>query len=417
VGAGHRDPERVVAVLTTDPARDGYGWDEKPVSAPDFVAWRDQSQSFEGMVAGEDEDFELTGEGEPERLFGMRVSPDYFALLGVAPSLGRTFLPGEDPAGNSEVVVLSHRLWQRRFDFDPAIIGRTVRLNGHRHTVTGIMPAHFKVGYYDPQLWAPLVLAPERLLPGARANHSLHVLARLKPGVNPETASAEMAMLAVRADRACPATTRGWGARAKLLQRYLADEFTTGMTIQMTAVLLVLLIACANVASLQLARAAARQPELALRAALGASRLRLVRQLLLESLLVAALAGGLGLILASWGMAGFRRGLSWDDYVRSMAAEIVLDPGVLAFTIAISGLAAVLFGLAPALNMTATDLQVTMKDGGRTVSCGRGRRRAHSSLVAAQIALAVALLAGAGFFIEDFAYEVYAGLGSTPSRW
>lgn len=411
-----KDPGRVVAILTTDPAKGRYGWDQNPVSAPDFVAWREQSHSFESMVASELMSFALTGEGEPERLGGMRVSADYFHLLGVDAALGRTFLPGEDQAGHAQVVILSHSLWQRRFASDPKVIGKTVRLNGESYTVAGIMPNGFRVGYYGPQLWTPLVFPPDRLLPAGRTDPSLSVLARLKPGVSVETAKAELATLAQRAEQINPGTTQGWGATAMVLQKYLADEFKVFMRIQMIAVLLVLLIACANIASLQLTRAAARQTEIAVRTALGASRFRLVRQLMAESLLVALIGGALGLLLAWWGVRAFRRALNWGDYVSEMAREISIDHNVLAYTLGISVLAALLFGLAPAFHQTAVKLHLTLKEGGRTNSQGRARHRAHSALVVAQVALALALLTGAGLMTWGFLHKMSAGFGIDPKQ-
>lgn len=411
------DPSRVVAVLMTDPAKGpGWGWDMKAVSAPDFVAWREQSRSFSGMVASELDTFALTGEGEPERVPGMRVSADYFDVLGVGAAVGRTIVPGEDQPGSARVVVLGHRLWQRRFAADAAVIGKTVRLNREPHTVIGVMPEGFRIGYRFEQLWTPLVFPPERLVPAARVDRSLDVLARLKPGVGAEAASAEMATLARRAEEDHPGTTRGWGARAMVLQKVLAAEFKFGMGIQMSAVLLLLLIACANIASLQLTRAAARHTEMAVRAALGASRLRLLRQLLMESLLVAPLGGGLGLLFAWGGVAAFRSGFQWDDNARAMALAISIDSDVLVFTLAISMLAAILFGLAPAFHQTAVNLHLSLKEGGRTISQAKARRRGHTVLVAAQIALALALVTGSGLITWGFLYKIYRDLGIDPQH-
>jgi putative ABC transport system permease protein len=413
-----KEPGRVVAVLTTDPARGSWGWDQQAVSAPDFVAWREQSRSFENMVASELNSLALTGEGEPEQVVGMRVSADYFQLLGVDAARGRTFLTGEDQAGRADVVILSDGLWQRRFASDARVIGKTVSLDGARYTVAGIMPGGFRVGFDGPQLWVPLVLPPERLLPAERAERRLRVLGRLKPGVTVESAKAEVATLARRAEQVYPGTTRGWGGNAMVLQKQIGDEFKVGMGIQMGAVLFVLLIACANIATLQLTRVAARQTEIAVRTALGASRLGLMRQLLIESMVLALLGGGLGLIVASWGVSAFRNAISMlgDDFFNEIARELTIDRTVVAYTIGISSLAAVLFGLFPAFVQTAVNLHATLKEGGRTISQARPRRRALGALVSAQIALALTLLTGAGLMMWGFLHTVFAEHGMDPKQ-
>jgi putative ABC transport system permease protein len=406
-----KDPARVVVVLTTDPARAGWGWDRNPVSAFDFVAWREQSHAFEDMVASEGNDVALTGEGEPEQLDGMRVSASYFDVLGVSAALGRTFLPGEDQSGRDQVVILSHRLWQRRFASNPKVVGEVVRLNGESHTVVGVMPSGYRLGVYGgPQLWTPLAIRPESLFPAARGNRRLEVLARLKSGVSVETAKAEIVSLAQRSEHAYPGTSRGWSATAMSIQHYIADEFRIGMRLLMGVVLFVLLIACVNIASLQLARGAERQREFAVRAALGATRFRLVRQLLVESLLIAFAGGGLGLLLASWGVNLFRRGLSSTD-VSSIALEVTIDHTVLIFTLGLSLFAAILFGVAPAFHQTAMNLQLNLNEGGRANSQSRARNRTHSILVTAEIALALVLLIGAGFFVQEFLVKIHARSG------
>jgi predicted permease len=410
-----KDPGKVVMIFSTNPAK-GRGWDQNPVSVLDFVAWREQSHAFDDMVASQRSDFALTGEGEPEWLEGMRVSASYFNALGVSAALGRTFLPSEDQPGHDQVVILSDGLWQRRFGSNPKVVGEAVRLNGDSYKVVGVMPKSYRLWYYGQQLWTPLVFPPQSVLPAAREDRSLGVMARLKSGVSIETAKAEMATLAQRSEQTYPGTSKGWGATAMSIQQYIADEFKVSLRLLMGAVVFVLLIACANIASLQLTRTAARQREFAVRVALGAGRFRLVRQLLVESLLVALAGGGLGLLLASWGVDLVRGALNWSDYVRSMALDVTVDHTVLAFTLGASVCAAILFGLAPALHGTALDLHSTLKEGDRAGSQSRARSRTYSVLVTAEIALALALLIGAGIIVQDVLYVAYAGFGIDPNQ-
>jgi len=407
-----KDPARVVAILTTDPAKGGWGWDRQPVSPFDFVAWREQSKSFEDIAASEGNDFTLTGGAEPERLGGMHVSANYFDVLGVSANLGRTFLPDEGQSGRNRVVILSDGLWQRRFGSNPNVIGGAVHLNGEGYTVVGVMSSSYRLGVYgSPQLWTPLVFPPESLRPETRGDRSLEVLARLKSGASVETASAEMMALALRSEQDHPGTSRGWGASAMSIQHYIADEFGVGMRLQMGVVIFVLLIACVNIANLQLARSGERQREFAVRTSLGASRFRLVRQLLVESLLIALAGGGLGLWLGSWGVELSRRGLSLTADVSSLGAEITIDGNVLIFTFGLSVLAAILFGFAPALRQTRLDLHSALKEAGLTISQGKDRHRTQSVLVTAEIALALVLVIAAGVFVQEFLDLIRADLG------
>jgi putative ABC transport system permease protein len=405
------DPGRVAVVLTVDPAKQGWGWYRNPVSVPDFIAWRAQSGSFEDMAASEESDFTLTGSGEPELISGRRVSANYFDVLGVPAAFGRTFVSGEDEPGRQQEVVLSHALWQRRFASNPNLIGETVNLNGERFTVIGVMPGSFALNVYRPQLWTPLVFSPESVVPAARENRTLDVLARLKSGVNVETAKAEMAALAQRAEQTNPSTTKGWSATAMMLQRFNADEFKVGVPPLMGAVIFVLLIGCANIASLQLARATERQRELAVRTALGAGRFRLVRQLLVESLLLAFTGGALGLLLAYWGVALFRGGIAQSYY----AAPVTIDQNVLLYTVGMSFFAAMIFGLAPALHQTGLDRHSALKLG-RTGSLTKRSSRIHTVLVCAQIALALALVTGAEIYVQDFIHQVSGAFGIEPNE-
>jgi len=407
-----KDPARVVVIVTTDPRREGWGWDRQPVSAFDFVAWREQSRSFGDMAASEWGDFALAGEGEPERLTGIRVSSNYFDVLGVSAALGRTFLSREDQSGRNQVVILSHGLWARRFGSNPKAIGQVVRLDGEGYTVVGVMSSGYRLGPRGaPQLWTPLVFPPESVRPSAREDRTLEVMARLKPGISVETARAEMEVLARRSEQTYLGTSKGWSASAMSIQHYIADEFGVGMRLQMGVVLVVLLIACVNIASLQLVRGAVRQREFAVRVALGAGRLRLVRQLLVESLLIALAAGGLGLLLAWWGVDLFRRGLTSVADNSLIAREVTIDQNVIIYTLCLSALAAILFGLAPAFHQTAVDLHSTLKEGGRTSSESKARYRTQRVLVTAEIALALVLLIAAGVFVQEILDRIHAGFG------
>jgi putative ABC transport system permease protein len=412
-----KDPARVVAILTTDPAKRGWGWDRQPVSPFDFVAWREQSKSFEDIAASEGNDFTLTGGAEPERLDGMRVSANYFDVLGVSAKLGRTFLPDEDQSGRNRVVILSDGLWQRRFGSNPNVIGGAVHLNGEGYTVVGVMSSSYRLGAYGcPQLWTPLVFPLESLRPEARGDRSLEVLARLKSGASVETARAEMMALALRSEQDHPGTSKGWSASAMSIQHYIADEFAIGIGLQMGVVILVLLIACVNLANLQLARGTERQREFAVRTSLGASRFRLVRQLLVESLLIALAGSGLGLWFGSWGVEFLRRGLSLIADVRSLGREMTIDHNVLIFTFGLSVLAAILFGFAPALRQTRLDLHSALKEGGLTISQGKDRLRTQSVLVTAEIALALVLVITAGVFVQEFLDLIRTDLGIGASN-
>jgi putative ABC transport system permease protein len=412
-----KDPARVVVVVTTDPSREDWGWDRQPVSAFDFMAWREQNRSFETMVASEPEEFTLSGEGEPERVLGLRVSADYFQVLGADAVLGRTFLADEGQSGRNRVIILSNGFWQRRLGSNSKVIGHVVRLNRENYTVIGVMSSHYRIGVYSgPELWTPLVFQPEDLLPAARGNRSLEVMARLKSGASIETARAEMVALAQRSEQAHPGTSKGWSASAMSIQHFIADEFGVGMRLQMGITLFVLLIACVNVASLQLARGAERQTEFAVRMALGAGRFRLVRQSLVESLLIALAGGGLGLLLASCGVHLLRRGLSSIADVSAIAREVTIDQSVMLFTLGISAFAAVLFGLVPAVRQSTIGLHLTLKEGSRAISQSKARHRTQSVLVTAQIALALVLVIAAGVLVQEFLDRVHAGFGINSNQ-
>ena len=406
-------PNEVVVISSINPAK---GPDRYPASAPEFVRWRQESRSFAQMAASEGDEFILTGEGEPARIAGTRVSSSYFRVLGVDAALGRTFAADEEQIGKDRVVVLSHELWQSRFGSDPSVIGRPIKLNRASYTVIGVMPARFRLLAFPTSLWVPLALGSERLAPAAPEVRSLDVIARLKPRVAVVAAQAELAAIEQRIDQSYPATARGWSATVLQLQRYMIEyiHVEAALAFLSGTVFFVLLIACANIANLLLARAASRQKEFAIRAAVGASRFRLVRQSLIESLLLALAGGGLGLLLANWALNSLRAALNWNAFVRLIANETRVDTGVLAFTLGLSVLAALLFGLVPAIRATATNLNLTLKEGGWNPSVVFTRGRSRSVLVVAETGLALALLIGAGLFMEQFVHALYHGFGIDP---
>jgi putative ABC transport system permease protein len=388
------------------------------VSVPDFMAWRREAHAFRELAAVMYGDVTLSGGAAPQRVVALGVTANYFRALHVEASMGRTFLPGEDQPGHEHVVVLSHKLWQSRFHADGAIVGQTVPIDGERYTVIGVMPAKFRLISFDAALWTPLIFTPQQMGPGGRADRQLNVLARLKTGVTPDQAQAEMATIAHWLEESYPATNKDWSARTMSLQEFMIQDANVrpAMLLLMGAVVFVLLIACTNIANLLLARNSARQRELVIRAAVGAGRLRLVRQLLVESLLIGAAGGGFGFLLAIWGTALLRSGLTWNDYVQLMASEMALDWRVLGFCALISMLAAIVFGLLPAIEASKVGLSAGLAEGARGGSGGVERRRLRRALVVGEIALSIILLTGAGVMIQAVVVEMRTALGFNPQH-
>jgi putative ABC transport system permease protein len=385
---------------------------QEPASLPNYDDWSKQSRSFEGVAAFDNVPLALTGEGEPERIEGAAVSANFFPVLGVEPTLGRGFLAEENTPGKNRVVVLSRGLWQRRYGSNPKVVGQTLTLNGNPYTVVGVAAEGFK--HPDsgprPEMWVPLAFNLEQ---AARRGDYLSVVARLKPGAGLEGARAEMGAVASRLAEAYPATNAGWGVTLVPLHERLVGDVRTALWVLTGVVGFLLLIACANVANLLLVRAASRRQEIAVRTALGAGRLRLVRQFLSESVLLALAGGALGLLFAMWGIDVL---LALGPSNMPRLDEVGLDGKVLAFTLLVSLATGVVFGLLPALYATGSDLTEALKEGSRSSTAGVGGRRVRNSLVVAEMAIAVVMLTGAGLMIRSFARLQEVDPGFKPER-
>lgn len=403
------EPDRLMVFATSEPGRINTS------TGPDFVEWRNQCRTCEQLAAYTGAwPGNLTGGTEPDRVKVARVTENLFATLGVQPLLGRIFLPEEmgRPASGSDwqttgstAVILSYILWQRRFGADPAVIGKTVKLEGDVCAVVGVMPDGFKFPD-EAEAWTPVTISP------TRNNAYLRLIARLRADVTQVQAEAELTTITRQSEKAWPQQFRGREVKLASLQQQLVGNVRSSLLIFLGAVSFVLLIACANVANLLLARAATRQKEMAVRAALGASRLRIIRQLLTESLLLAVVGGGLGLWLA-FGLLKLLLVFAPQGIPRLTAIKI--DPWVLGFTLLLSILTGVIFGLAPALQASRLNLNTTLKEGG-TRAAGGARQRLRSLLLVVEVSMALILLIGAGLLLKSFAQLRETKLGFKPDH-
>jgi len=376
------------------------GLEEIELSAPEFTDFRDQCKSFDQIAAYNVQGFNLTAEIEPERLRGALVSANLFTTLKREAALGRNFLPQEDQFGHDQVAILGNALWQRRFAGDPAIINKTIVLDGQPVTVVGIMPADFHFPDKETEIWRPLAFDPELLTENNRGSHFLNVLARLKRGISVAQAQADIDTVTARLSQEHRNTyPSGFGAKVRSLHEDLVGNLRKALFVLLGAVGLVLAVACANVAHLFLANATVRYREVAIRSALGANQGRVIQQFLTESLLLSLLGGGVGLLMAIWGVKTLVALIPKDT---PRVEEIGLDFRVLLFTFGISILTGILFGIAPALQAARIDLNDALKDGGRTGSESGRRIHLRSLLAISEFALALVLLIGSGLMIKSF---------------
>lgn len=390
--------DRFVALVD---ARPGQNIDMNSVAPATYFEWKDQARSFEQMAAYQWNALNLTGEGQPEKVQGFEVTANFFDMLGVQPRMGRTFLPEEEQRGKDQEIILSYGLWQRRYASDPNILGKTIKVYGKTFMIIGVMAKGFD--YPKPaEAWVPLSFdVKERAV---RDQRQLWVLARLKPGVTFTQAAAEMHTITSRQAEAFPDLYKGWNLRAMPLSIFAVGDLTRQFTfLLLGAVGFVLLIACADVANVQFARVTGRHKELAVRTAMGASRGRIIRQLLIESVLLSLAGAALGLVIAEWWVYLIVNHMP-PEVARFIAGwnTISLDAGAFLFTLAVAVVSGIISGIAPSWFHSQTNISETLKESGRGASSGRARHRLRSVLVIAEIALALILLVGAGLLVKGF---------------
>jgi putative ABC transport system permease protein len=402
------DPDRLYQLSEISPATG-----ERPIAYPNYLDWRAVQHSFDDLSVYRRDDFNITGNGEPETLHGAFVTASYFKVIGLAPKLGRVFSQRDDRSGGANVVVLSEALWRRRFGADPHIVGRVLTLNFISYEVIGVMPATL-TNPRNIDVYAPFGYYAHMPYLTQRDSHpGLFGIARLKKGMSVAQVQAEFDVICRGLERQYPDSNVGSAVKFTRLLENTVGEYRAMLWLLLGAVTFVLLIACANLASLQLARATGRRKEIAVRTALGASRRQILSQLLTESVLLAAIAGGLGLLLAVWGVDAVRA-LSPKDIPRFQ--QVRLDGVVLAFAALVSLGTGFLFGFFPAWKMSRADLNTALQEDGRGGTPGPQRQRSQALLVVGQIALACVLLSGAGLLLRSFAALQNVALGFDPGH-
>ena len=402
---GYKDPDKLVRLWEK--------WgnaDRASLAYPNFKDWSEQNRSFDRMAAYRGAGFNLTGSDHPDRVTGAQISADFLPVLGVQPALGRDFGPDDDRPGATLTTIISDRLWSRQFDRDPSVVGKTINLNDETYQIIGVLPADFAF-FQDLDLCVPLAAKKRSFLDHRNFHAGIQVIARLGSGSTLPVARSDMAAVASRLAELYPDTNRGHAVTLDSLYDATVGRVRSLLLLLLAAVAFVLLIGCANVANLMLTRAAARYKEIAIRSALGASRFRIARLLIVESLSIALLGGGIGLLLA---LGGTRIAVKALPAVLPRTGEINVDWRVLLFTLTASILTGILFGLAPAVQGSRTDLNDSLKEGGRT---GTGsRQHIRSVLIVAEIAMALVLLVGAGLVIRSFAILGTVNPGFDPGH-
>lgn len=406
----YREPDRLVRLWETNP---GGGLTEVAVSVPNFQDWQREQSVFEQLAASENVTFNLTGSGEPQRVAAAKITANLIPTLGVAPALGRSFLPEEEIAGANRVVLLSHALWQRQFGSDPSLINKTIQLNGESYIVVGVMPPGFRFPA-TKELWVPFVVDPvKEPWRTDRTNRNLAVFGRLKPGVTFDQANSELSILAQRLQEHHPKENTGWGVRLRTFYDWIVpEEVRRSMLLLFVAVELLLLVACANVANLLLARSTTRQQEIAVRAAVGARPARLIKQLLIESLLLASLGGLFGLLLT---FLGTKLIASVNAQNIARLSETRIDLSVLGFTLLVTVIIGTIFGLAPAWWASHLDLTDKLKMSAR-IGGSKLTHRLRGSLVVAEVVMAAVLLVGAGLLVRSLLRLQALPMGFSPEN-